>query len=448
MSNSDETGDLIRRRAETCQKIVDEALENGIEIDEFLNKLRSAGATPSEAADFGQQYTDRLEENRAGTSTQASDPQLRVREATPEGLNEIQQSAFRETRERELVEAAAGANRAREEAVVTAAWKVLEAKLKKVRNNSKTPSRLGSDLQVRLAELLGDDESSEPLGFPASVLDAAPHLKDLPSPSFDDPHLGQTWRLKRAYEKAIDNVIDGMRGQEIAQPLPRSIWKTIIEDRYVDFEKLFAGMDPNYDPNDESKDFGGGFALIKKDHASAKHPIHNESEWNRVFVAWKDGVTILYPHRESELRGYLKIVNDVFRAAPRDPFAAINFDAEVRKRYENSPYRLDDRNQVQLPLLTQMFNAGARSGSGKRNFVPSSSTGNPAKRSAVICLNWNFGTCEDPCNNRRKHGSCSECGGQHRARDSNSCFILLQTRRGKANRGGISESSGGSSGKA
>lgn len=66
-------------------------------------------------------------------------------------------------------------------------------------------------------------------------------------------------------------------------------------------------------------------------------------------------VSLLYPHQEAELQGYLKIVSDVFWAAPQDPQAAINFDAEVQKCYKQSPYQLNDCNQVQLPLLTQMF---------------------------------------------------------------------------------------------
>ena len=64
------------------------------------------------------------------------------------------------------------------------------------------------------------------------------------------------------------------------QPLPRSIWKSIIEDRYVNFKKLFAAMDPGYDPYDIPQDIAGGFVLIKKDNTSTKHPIHTESEWN------------------------------------------------------------------------------------------------------------------------------------------------------------------------
>jgi len=50
-----------------------------------------------------------------------------------------------------------------------------------------------------------------------------------------------------------------MRGQNVSQPLPQS--------------KLFASMDPGYDPYDpydDPKDFGGGYALVRKDHLSVK----------------------------------------------------------------------------------------------------------------------------------------------------------------------------------
>jgi len=319
------------------QGIVDEALENDVGVEQFLDRLKRAGANPAEAADYGQQYSERKKRGPSGSRRPRSDPAPGRREATPEGFDDDQRTAFREVRDAELAEAVARASRARQDAVDAAAWKVLEAKLKKAEND-KGPTRIGKDFGTCLAELLGESEPAAPSRFPASVLDAAPHIKELGSRAFNDPHLGTTWCLRRAFQKEVEGVIDGMRAQDLAQPLAQSIWRSIVEDRYVDFEKLFATMDPGYDPNDDAKDFAGGFALIKKENVSIKRSIHTESEWNQVFAAWRDGVILLYPHQELELCGYLKIVTDVFRAAPRDPHAAINFDAEVHKRYEQSPY--------------------------------------------------------------------------------------------------------------
>ena len=251
--------------------------------------------SPAEATDYGQQYSDQMDKIRTGTPTQGSDPEAQAWDVTPEGLDEAQLVGFWELCERVLGERRAQAEWAKEEAVISAAWKVLEAKLHKSRNDSKTLSYSSSDFQAHLAEVLGVDEPSEPAGFPSSVLEAAPHLKELLNHIFEDLHLEQTWWLKCAYEKSIDSVIDGMWGQNIAQLLPRSFWRIIIEDCYVDFEKLFAGMDPSYDPDDVPKDFGEDFTLIKKEHSLARHPVLTEFEWIWIYAAWKDGVAIFFP---------------------------------------------------------------------------------------------------------------------------------------------------------
>jgi hypothetical protein len=426
--------EAIRRRAETYQAIVDEAVGSRVEVEIFLDRLKAAGASSSEASDYGVQYAQRLEESAAGAPHPPSHGEDEPREATPEGLDVSEQDAFRQQREAALAEARARAAQTRRDAVETAAWKVLEAKLRRIHPAERT-SQDELDLQARLASLLGENKPSTTSLFPSSILEGAPHLKALSGSSFDDPHLGSTWRLRRVFQGDIEGVIDGMRGQNISQPLPRSIWRLIIEDRYVDFTKLYASLDPGYDPNDEPKDFGGGYALVKKDHLIAKRPIRTESDWIRVFSAWESGVIILFPHRKSELMGYRQHVDNIFRAAPQDPIAAIDFDVEARHHYEKNPFRMDDFNKLQASLLVQMFR-GRSSGLKRGHEAQSGPSSPPSKRASAICHNWNFGSCADPCVNRRKHGTCSECGEQHRALDSDSCFALLQARRGASDSGG------------
>jgi hypothetical protein len=107
---------------------------------------------------------------------------------------------------------------------------------------------------------------------------------------------------------SIEPIINLMQIQPLDQPLPRSIWKLIVQDQYVNFEKLFAATDPGYDHHDEAKDFGNGFVLVKKDHTTAKKPLRGEADWSRVFNAWRDGTLLLYPHRRDKLQGYAKVV--------------------------------------------------------------------------------------------------------------------------------------------
>jgi hypothetical protein len=166
-------------------------------------------------------------------------------------------------------------------------------------------------------------------------------------------------------------------------------------------------MDRGYSHQDEPKEFAGGFSLVKKDHYSARKPVRNEADWSRVFHAWKEGVCLLYPNCSQELQGYYEMVINLFCTAPSDPSVAINFDVEARDRYSRSPYHMDDRSRLNVPLLMQMF--------CKRNTTDQ--TYISSKRAAVPCQNWSLGLCADPCAYRHKHGTCSECGSGHRARD-------------------------------
>ena len=141
------------------------------------------------------------------------------------------------------------------------------------------------------------------------------------------------------------------------------------------------------------------------------------------------GVTLLYPHRVSELQEYRKVVMELFRAVSSRPSIAIRFDLDVRDRYAKRPFHMDDRSQLNVPLLSQMLYGSSPSSSSK---WPANSTSgfSPSKRANVPCINWNKGFCQDSdlCPNRRLHGKCSECGGGHRAKDNPECQTSLQTR--------------------
>ncbi|KAF8218649.1 hypothetical protein L208DRAFT_1348970, partial [Tricholoma matsutake] len=105
------------------------------------------------------------------------------------------------------------------------------------------------------------------------------------------------------------------------KPLPRSIWKKIVLEEFIDFTKLFASMDQGYNHYDEPEDFAAGFAIIKKNYLSAKCNIISEVDWIQVFDAWKDGVLLIFPHQATELQGYHHFVMDIFCSTPLNPAA-------------------------------------------------------------------------------------------------------------------------------
>ncbi|KAJ3764831.1 hypothetical protein FB446DRAFT_656076, partial [Lentinula raphanica] len=216
----------------------------------------------------------------------------------------------------------------------------------------------------------------------------------------------------------------------LVEPLPRTIWRLIIKDEYVSFEKLLAGIDPAYDHQDEGRDFGGGYTLVKTDHLSAKKPVVSESDWNRAFDAWKNGVLQAYPHCADELSNYGQGISNLFRNFAHDPSIPIRADHEVRERYHKSPFRLDDGNRVQAAVMALVH----RTSVGSRSKCPldSSFSGRSSKRSSgAICLNWNGARCDDPCVNGRRHGTCSICQGKHRAFDSADCKPEFLARRSR-----------------
>jgi hypothetical protein len=190
-------------------------------------------------------------------------------------------------------------------------------------------SRSSSDPAQQLTLLLGLDTPPTASSLPALVLAAAPHLGKL-SFSVGNSHLDSTWKLRQVYtgDKAIDAIVDIMQRQQLEEPIPRSIWKEIVQDCFVNFQKLFAAMEPGYDHHDEPKDFHGGFALIKRDQALAQKPVVTEADWTHIYSAWAVGVSLVYHHHE-ELQNYCRVVTELFHAVPHDPLVAINFDVDV-----------------------------------------------------------------------------------------------------------------------
>ena len=429
MTNVIETAEATRQHTEAFETIILDVVEGQLPLQEFAKHLQDAGASPVEGEDYLQQLTQQLEQQRKGKEKErqpnAQPGEQGIQESTPEGLSETEAVEFHTRREALLEEVHIREAADRRTAVDTAAWAVLNAKL------SRLVSPQGSDEATSLlsandlAKLLGI-KCLAPQSLPASVLALAPHLAELSTSAISDPHIEETWKLWQAIgtDKTINSLINLMQVQPLTDPIPHSIWRSIIQDHFVNFEKLFASMDQGYDHNDEPRDFGRGYALVKKEQASAKRSLQSESDWAQVFGAWSSAVILVYCHCSSELQAYHRMVTDLFRAVPHDPSIAIAFDLEARDRYVKSPFCMDDRSQLNVPLLAHMFQSTSLSVKKRSNPTPLSSS--PSKCSLVPCRNWNMGLCDSPCLNGCRHGICCECEGQHQAKDELVCDTLLQ----------------------
>ena len=425
----------VQQKTAARQKALEDVVEGRAAVEDFEKRLRELGASSLEGSDYVQQLGQRLRQqssrksqarpSQASSATQPSQTHSSSnnsrhpsREATPSGLSSEEIAEFRDKRDQLLQDSRGGQQRVMEDIK----WSLLRAKLEQLRSLS--ASREDPFSLNDIVRLLDSRSSSSGSSIPASVLAAAAHLTSLSEHALNDTHLQTTWKLRQAYasEKAVDPLIDLIQLQPLVDPIPRTIWRNIIQDQYVNFEKLYASMDRGYSHQDEAKDFAGGYALVRKDQYSAKKPIKQEAEWIRVFTAWKSGVTLLFPHCQQELQSHCEMVIDLFRAAPFDPSVAIQFDMEARDRYARNPYRMDDRSRLHLRLLPRMF---------RKREMADHSFNTPAKRATVPCQNWNRGICSDPCVNQRRHGICCECGGRHQVREKELCHSSLEAHSGK-----------------
>ncbi|KAF8348984.1 hypothetical protein F5887DRAFT_1071128 [Amanita rubescens] len=323
----------VQRRTKLGQHLTQEAVNEGLQSEILLDNLRNEGFTPREANDYMDQFTQL-------SKLQLNSDLCQTRQDEEHQSCPISPSSHRQggTEDKE--------RRNREAAEV--AWAVLRTRARQILEQPSDASKNAPTFPESLAELFETLSSS--FSIPASVLAAAPHLAKLSANIKANAHLEETQRLHSLYtpNKVQDAIVANAQLARTSDPIPRSIWRQITLDQFIDFEKLFASMDKGYEHLDDIKDFGAGFALVKKEQSHKKHLIRDESEWLRVFSAWRSAVGHLYPHHIQELEKYLEIVTDVFRAALGEPHRAIQFDLEVRDHYSKRLFRMDDRDAIEV----------------------------------------------------------------------------------------------------
>ncbi|EPT01669.1 hypothetical protein FOMPIDRAFT_1048561 [Fomitopsis schrenkii] len=219
----------VRRRAANMQRIVDEVTSGSLSVANAEQQLRQSGAAPEEVAD----YIAQLTQVGARDVPEPDHPPI------PDGPSAADD---------------------RNNVVDQVAWALLRNKLKALDSGSHGNRR---DLTSALLDLVSKSDDSSPATIPPSVLAGAPHLAALPSaPS--GGHVQETWRLRQLYsvEKAVDPIINTMQQQVWRYPLPRSIWKDIVADKFVAFDRIFATMEVGYSQDDDSKVIAPGISLV------------------------------------------------------------------------------------------------------------------------------------------------------------------------------------------
>ena len=205
------SNDPVRSRAAQLEAIVAQACKDNTDAATVRAQLQALGASAAEAEDV----LDQIIQQRARAT----------------GPDEPSDEPDEPSDNRNSVDAVA--------------WALFEGKLDAARQVS---SRNASAVQDLLRSVLGSKQatSSTSGGIPASVLADAPFLSELDSASSSDPHLAETLRLRKVYrtEKATDSIIDKVEGNpSVEEPISRAIWKDILGDKYINFDKLLGELE-------------------------------------------------------------------------------------------------------------------------------------------------------------------------------------------------------------
>src|SRR5271169_1589595 len=367
--------EVVRIRADTCQALVDSYLAAPFRspVSEFIDSLRSSGASTEEVEDYVTQVEQRsitkLGKERDDGNKDVDDESYEIVDPpTPEGLSGADLDEYRHKRDtiakekgnlREVDE-----RQRRVAAADSVAWANFANRIQSLPRPAVQAPGISSvpTGPFTVSSSTASTGMAVTGGIPASVLALAPHLQVLSEP-VPDQILARTWVLRRAFSaesKTVDSIVDAVQTRSFLDPLPRSIWKDIVQDRLINFEKLHACLtQPGYDLQDDPKDFSssGDYVLVRKDHTNAKKAVQTSSEWTRLFAAWEAGVLTLYPHRVAELTAYSSQVNGLFRTFADNPAIGIVFDAEVWEDYSRGPFRMDDHARTHLHMLSAFSKA-------------------------------------------------------------------------------------------
>ena len=237
----------VLSQVSACERLVDEAVEKDLSATELADSLKELGIRAAEAADYIDEFNQRIAIHRS---------KARQPNSPPDELPERAETHAPDQREHD-------------KAVEEAAWASLRSKLETAATTCS--SDLSTNVLNKVFKLLGQEDSS-PSSLSKTVLAVVPHLADDNDMVFEDPHLNETQKCKIAYasQKPFENLIIKAQGRKVREPVANSIWRLVILDKYVDFEKLFVMLDSDYNPNDEAKELNDKFTLLEKHSISSK----------------------------------------------------------------------------------------------------------------------------------------------------------------------------------
>jgi hypothetical protein len=216
---------------------------------------------------------------------------------------------------------------------------------------------------------------------------------------------------------------------------PQSLWKTILLNDFLDFEKLHGESFALESTKVDSYSLGDKLEIEILDGGGGgkSKAVRDFGTWTVLWDQYSAAVAYAYPHRKRELDMYRKWIVNYFKWS-RSPFIVLDIDRACRRAVlADQTLSLDDKEALaafNFRFSDQGVGGGestsrGRQGYRQQNRARGGETGG-ADPSNEVCKRWNKGRCSDAgckyvhvcsgCGGEHQRGACQRIGGKGKAR--------------------------------
>ncbi len=97
-------------------------------------------------------------------------------------------------------------------------------------------------------------------------------------------------------------ALEDLKNQISKPPFPLSLWEAVLNNGYVNFNKLYA-IQGGQAADEETIHKSGKFKFVFN-QIEAKGTIYDQGGWVSTFDSYADTVLFVYPHHETKLQAY------------------------------------------------------------------------------------------------------------------------------------------------
>jgi len=97
-------------------------------------------------------------------------------------------------------------------------------------------------------------------------------------------------------------ALEDLKNQISKPPFPLSLWEAVLNNGYIDFNKLYV-IQGGWAADEKTIHESGKFKFVFN-QIEAKGTIYDQGGWVSTFDSYANTVLFVYPHCETELQAY------------------------------------------------------------------------------------------------------------------------------------------------